>query len=99
MEGIRAEIEADGGEAIRQQRAVEEYAYNLAKAASKKAAIEQQALAETLEWSKGDGKGEGKHVPRQCNPRWEPFAKSPNETASVSAILALAAKANAVEPG
>ena len=66
LEGIRADIEADGGETTRQQQVAERHAANLAAAAAKRVAIERQALVETLHPGKGDGKGPaGRYVTRK----------------------------------
>ena len=95
LEGIVAAIEAGGGETIRLQRIADEHASNVAAAAVKRTAIEQQALVETLGLGKGEGKGSvGKYILRNPTPRFEAYTKSPNENARVANIVALSAKVN-----
>ena len=78
-------------EIARQKEAAEKHAANQASATARRAAIERQAVLETLLPGKGDGKGQ-----RQ-QPRYSAITKNPHENASVAKITALAAKANAAE--
>ena len=88
MEKIRANIEADGGEAARQQRLETERLLLREAAAAKAMAIDQHAMEAAV--GKGDGKGDGgKMFSTRVSPAtYSPYAgKSDMERVALSNIL------------